>query len=159
MCRTYAPSDLFLSYIKTYGYEHENIYPAAVAALAAASLMSLQSCIGLDGIVEPGGTYWSVDDYIDAPGYWGPGFYGNGWGAPPPPPPVFGPVYNPGYNPGPVRPPQNRPPAVRPSGPSSLPEGTTPPGGGVSVPSGTTRPSFPTTPSGTTRPGNNGRPR
>ena len=137
----------------------KNIYPAAVAALAAASLMSLQSCIGLDGIVEPGGTYWSVDDYIDAPGYWGPGFYGNGWGAPPPPPPVFGPVYNPGYNPGPVRPPQNRPPAVRPSGPSSLPEGTTPPGGGVSVPSGTTRPSVPTTPSGTTRPGNNGRPR
>lgn len=32
----------------------KNIYPAAVAALAAASLMSLQSCIGLDGIVEPG---------------------------------------------------------------------------------------------------------
>ena len=127
---------------------------ALIAAVTGLATLSLTSCLGFDAVLDPGDTYWSVDDYIGAPGYWGPGIYGNGWGTLPPPPPAFGPSYNPGYfpgyNPGPQLPPPNRP--SRPQGPGNI----NPP---ANPPSATTPPSFPTTPSGTTRPGNNGRPR
>lgn len=138
---------------------HSSARRFALAAVLTATL-TLPSCIGFDGMVGAGDSYWSVDDYIGAPGYWGPGFYGNGWGAPAPPPPAFGPSYTPPPQ-RPVRPPQNNNNGWRPQGPGSTPEGVTPPGGGnhVTVPSGSTSPSFPTNPSGGTRPGNNGRPR
>nr|MDE6277363.1 hypothetical protein [Muribaculaceae bacterium] len=54
--------------------------PLSAFALLASG--GLTSCIGFDAALDPsGGSYWTVDDYISAPGYWGPGFYGNGWGA------------------------------------------------------------------------------
>ncbi|MDE6311156.1 MAG: hypothetical protein K2L96_04985 [Muribaculaceae bacterium] len=92
----------------------------AVAAALAASA-GLGSCIGLDAALDSGGVYWSIDDYIGAPGYYGPG-----WGAPAPPPPAFAPF--PGYYPPvgppvpvrPVRPPQpDSPGSVRPSNPGN----------------------------------------
>ena len=147
------------NYMNTKGINTRRFMRAAFGFMAAlAASAGLGSCIGLDAALDSGGVYWSVDDYIGAPGIYGPG-----WGAPAPPPPAFAPVpgpYPPVYPVGPNRPPAPVSPS-KPGKPDNVNPGRPGGSGSAGAPGGGLRPGNPGRPTGTpSRPqGSSTRPR